>query len=87
MNPEKPEWCDFCEWATEVLTLTGADESGSYRQQGTDPLWLCDLCRSTHAGNAALYPSQHERDEIIVLKTMIYLTHTILDAYSLRRSS
>lgn len=73
---EKPEWCDFCGWKTDVLTLTGEEEY--QRQRGVDPQWLCDLCRATPAGNYALHPSVNQSMNPYTLKTIITIGHVIL---------
>ena len=74
--PEQPEWCDFCGWVTLKLTMTT-----SY---GAEPLWLCDLCRATPAGNVALHPNTHPEADLDVLKTLIIIGHILIEKVPLR---
>jgi hypothetical protein len=63
-NDPQPEECESCGWATVQLTKTDAYA----RTHGHGPFtpnedkvwgWLCDVCRSTFAGNAFQYPNQY----------------------------
>ena len=67
---EKPPECEFCEWETELLVWVdmAGQESG----------WLCNVCRSTRAGNAFCFPRQHEM--IDALKAISHTTNMILGA-------
>lgn len=69
-HTEKSEECDSCGWETEALTETDAYA----RVQGHGPFtpaeektwgWLCEVCRSTMAGNAFCYPSQYKDTDVL----------------------
>ena len=79
----KSEECDSCGWPTEELTEVDAYA----RTKGHGPFtpddqkewaWLCEVCRSSYAGNAYLYPRNYDDD--IVLRTIAWQTNAILDA-------
>lgn len=68
----KPEECDNCSWETSALT-----ECDAYaRTRGHGPFtpddekewaWLCEVCRSTLAGNAYLYPNQYPNGDVMAV--------------------
>ena len=66
----KSEECDSCGWETDALTETDAYA----RTPGHGPFtpdeektwaWLCEVCRSTPAGTAYLYPRNYENHEVL----------------------
>jgi len=74
----KSEECDCCGWKTEALTQTDAFA----RTQGHGPgtpreekewAWLCEVCRSTMAGNSYLYPRQYP--DATVLQMLAWQTN------------
>ncbi len=76
-DDSNPEECEFCAWETTALTKTDAYA----RTPGQGPFtpdeekewaWLCDVCRSTPAGNAHLYPRQRQLADIEVLQTVAW---------------
>jgi hypothetical protein len=68
----KPDQCDNCWWKTDDL-----QEFDAYaRTVGHGPFtpdadkawaWLCEVCRSTRAGNAYQYPRQYEDGDVMAL--------------------
>lgn len=61
--------CDSCNWKTDDLTKVDAYA----RLQGAGPFtpddekpwgWLCEVCQSTYAGNAWLYPRQYDNEPL-----------------------
>ena len=55
--------CDSCQAEFKLGELE--DFSSSY-PHWDDQLMLCELCKSTFAGNATVYPSQYEQNGKIV---------------------
>lgn len=69
-HTDKPDECESCLWETKDLTETDAYA----RTPGHGPFtpddqkewaWLCNVCRSTLAGNAHLYPRQYEHADVM----------------------
>lgn len=68
----QPDSCESCGWETEHLVKTDAFA----RIRGHGPFtpneekvwgWLCQVCRSTFAGNAWLFPRQYENQPLFAL--------------------
>lgn len=82
-HTEKPEECESCMWSTDEL-----EEVDAYaRTPGHGPFtlenekqwgWLCNVCRSTMAGNAYLYPNSEHYDTP-TLQTVAWGINAILD--------
>ena len=69
-HTSKSEECDSCGWETTALIETDAYA----RTPGHGPFtpneektwaWLCEVCRSTNAGNAYRFPRQYENKEVL----------------------
>lgn len=81
----KPEECDACGWETTDLTETDAYA----RTQGHGPftpeeekewVWLCNVCRSTLAGNVYLYPRNYSGGLSVIAPTLCWGINAILSA-------
>jgi len=66
--------CASCEFQTTNLHVVN-DRS----EDGRNTRTLCDICYSTHAGNAIRYPSQY-RESREIMKMLAYCTNVILEA-------
>lgn len=84
-HTEKPEECENCMFGTNELV-----ECDAYaRTIGHGPFtpddqkqwaWLCEVCRSTYAGNAYLYPFSSGYDQP-TLATIAWGINRILQAF------
>lgn len=82
-HTEKPEECSCCGWATTELR-----ECDAYaRTPGHGPFtpdeekvwaWLCEVCRSTFAGNTYLYPRNYDPVVAQVLPMVAWCANRIL---------
>jgi len=66
----QPSECESCMWKTTELTKTDAyartwGHGPSTPDEAKQWGWLCEVCRSTWAGNAWLYPDQHQNKEVL----------------------
>ncbi len=68
----KPEICQSCAYETDRLKYYPF----ALRQE--EGMWLCELCASTHAGNACEYPNQYPERK--TLATICYVGNVILAA-------
>lgn len=84
-NDPQPEECECCMFATIELTKTDAYA----RTLGHGPFtpdedkqwaWLCQVCRSTHAGNMYLYPRNYDDGIAMLGSTVNFGVNTILAA-------
>lgn len=82
---ENPGECDACGWKTDQL-----QECDAYaRTRGHGPFtpedqkewsWLCNVCRSTLAGNVHLYPDQYSGETATIVTTLCWGINAVLDA-------
>jgi ribosomal protein L37AE/L43A len=70
--PQGVDCCDSCGYKTRHLHVA------TQALKRNDRVWLCDLCFSTYAGNATLYPAQYENGN--VLRHICFVSNAILDA-------
>ena len=70
--PDSVDCCDSCGYRTRHLHKHEAPFTK------LSPVWVCDLCFTTFAGNAALYPEQYPQGG--VLQHVCFVGNVILDA-------
>lgn len=73
-DPED-SYCDCCQFQTTELTLVDAYARtfghGPFTpEQDKEYAWMCDVCHSTLAGNAYLYPRQYEYEVYLISATI-----------------
>jgi hypothetical protein len=68
-DQEQPEECCGCSY--EQIPLQRIEHVGC------EVIWLCELCRVTFCGTAAMYP--HSGYDAPVLSTIVYCANAILD--------
>lgn len=69
---EEVEECHSCEYSDIPLKTYGRNTSIEREAR------LCDICASTHTGNATIWPGRFG-ESIVVMKTLAYYTNRILD--------
>ncbi len=84
-HSEKPEECGNCGWATDQLSEVNAyarnpDHGPFTPDDQTTWAWLCDVCLSTPAGNAYLYPQQYSGDVQVLGATLNWGINAVLAA-------
>jgi hypothetical protein len=78
----KPDECDACGWPTSYLTECDAyarnpDHGPFTPEEEKERAWLCEVCRSTYAGNAYMYPRQYDNRQ--VLSTIAWGINRVVD--------
>ena len=74
-DAEIPE-CDCCGYKAELEKVTGRRTYGVSVEEHSYN--LCEICRSTFAGNIMFYPGQYENHPLI--KIVAYIGNMILEA-------
>jgi len=69
--------CDFCDSGVEV-------EFADFSPPKDRTAYLCIVCRSTHAGNAYVFPEQYQGKDVI--RVVAECTNLILGAIKQRES-
>lgn len=76
--------CECCLFKTDELELTdcyartpghGPFTPNHEKQWG----WLCNVCRSTLAGNTFMFPRQYDRNTAVILQTIAWQTNFLAD--------
>ncbi|HXN71609.1 MAG TPA: hypothetical protein VN861_03540 [Candidatus Acidoferrales bacterium] len=71
----KPDECESCHYDTDALTMYdhGMESNGVHKE-----LWLCELCASSLAGNAARYYSLYSGDVRMITGCIMNAANHIL---------
>jgi len=70
--------CWYCSSNIEVVKTDNGMPRGHPRYE---EIYLCFVCRSTHAGNVYMFPEQYRDDVALILaKVIVECTHLILEA-------